>query len=108
MDFVAPVETIVYLPVARSHTKTSWTSLQSPTPTRARSSDVKTTYAPLLLTEGSKLAPTLPGLPPPSVTRTVVPACRSRRKMSRAFFSTPFTIGLRSGWKLVAHDTKAT
>ncbi len=74
----------------RSRTKTSIAPFVSPA-TRLVASDSNTTKRPSPLMAGQRLAPS--ACPPPLVTltRSVVPLCRLRMKMSLALFVSPGT-----------------
>ena len=69
------------VPACRSRTKMSYVPLVSPG-TKLVANEAKATKRPPAESEGVKLLP-LPWAPPgPTLTRLVVPACRSRTKMS--------------------------
>src|SRR5438067_7265110 len=87
-------------PVFRSRTKTSISLLVSPG-TRLGASDSKTTNRPSPLMAGQRLAPLACAPPAPTLTRSVVPLCRLRMKMSEALLVSP-------GTRLDESEAKAT
>src|SRR5581483_896935 len=76
--------------LSRSRTKTSISLLVSPG-TRLEASDSKTTNRPSALMAGQRLAPLACAPPSPTDTRSVVPLCRLRMKLSGALLVSPGT-----------------
>lgn len=101
LPWVPPVLTLTRLscPVVRSRTKMSETPLVSPV-TRFVAADSKVTKRPSALTQGTYDAPSACSPLPETLIRVVVPAWRSRRKMSQTPLVSPAT-------RLVEVDSKA-